>query len=45
VLPHLVRQSALHVLFSKAGFDERVQAWAASTQARLVSPAELLAQL
>jgi hypothetical protein len=42
---HLVRPDGLHLLFSKAGFDERVQAWAASTRARLVSPADLLAPL
>jgi hypothetical protein len=33
------------LLFSKAGFDERVQAWAASTRARLLAPADLLASL
>jgi AAA+ ATPase superfamily predicted ATPase len=40
-----VRPDAVHLLFSKAGFDERVQAWAASTRARLVTPADLLAPL
>jgi len=38
-----VRPDVYHLLFSKAGFDERVQAWAAGTRARLLSPADLLA--
>jgi len=38
---HPVRPDILHLLFSKAGFDDRVQTWAANTQARLVSPADL----
>ena len=42
---HPVRPDVLHVLFSKAGFDERVQVWAASTHARLLGPADLLAPL
>jgi AAA+ ATPase superfamily predicted ATPase len=36
---------ALHVLFSKEGFDERVRAWAAGTRARLLGPADLLAPI
>jgi AAA+ ATPase superfamily predicted ATPase len=39
---HTVRPDAFHLLFSKAGFDERVHAWAASTRARLVNPADLI---
>lgn len=34
---------AYHLLFSKAGFDVRVQAWAAGTRARLLEPHDLLA--
>jgi AAA+ ATPase superfamily predicted ATPase len=42
---HPIRPDALHLLFSKTGFDERVQAWAANTRARLLTPADLLAPL
>jgi len=42
---HTVRPDVQHLLFSKASFDERVQAWAAGTRARLLSPADLLAPL
>lgn len=42
---HTVRPDVQHLLFSKAGYDERVQAWAAGTRARLLSPADLLAPL
>jgi AAA+ ATPase superfamily predicted ATPase len=42
---HPVRRDALHLLFSKTGFDERVQAWAAGTRARLVAPDDLLGPL
>lgn len=38
-----VRPDALHLLFSKGGCDERVQAWAAGTRARLLGPGDLLA--
>ena len=38
-----IRPDALHLLFSKAGFDERVRAWAAGTRARLLGPEDLLA--
>ncbi len=38
-----VHPDVLHVLFSKQGFAERVQAWADGTRARLLSPADLLA--
>ena len=38
-----VRPDALHLLFSKAGFDQRVATWAAGTRARLLGPADLLA--
>jgi AAA+ ATPase superfamily predicted ATPase len=40
-----VRPDILHFLFSKIGFDERVQQWATSTRARLLTPADLLAPL
>ncbi len=33
---------ALHLLFSKQGFDDRVMEWAASGRARLLTPADLL---
>jgi hypothetical protein len=42
---HQIRPDALHLLFSKTGFDERVQGWAASARARLLTPADLLAPL
>jgi AAA+ ATPase superfamily predicted ATPase len=38
-----IRPDAHHVLFSKTGFDERVQSWATSLHARLITPADLLA--
>jgi uncharacterized protein len=38
-----VRPDVQHVLFSKTGFEPRVRRWAAGTQARLLTPAELLA--
>lgn len=38
-----VRPDALHLLFSKGGFDERVRTWAAGTRVRLLSPDDLLA--
>jgi len=38
-----VRPDALHLLFSKSGFDERVRAWAAGTRARLLGPEDLFA--
>jgi len=34
---------AYHLLFSKTGFDARVQRWAAGTRARLLEPHDLLA--
>lgn len=40
-----VRPDALHLLFSKQGFDDRVSAWAAGARARLLTPADLLAPL
>lgn len=40
---HPMRPDARHLLFSKAGFDERVRAWAAGTSARLLTPADILA--
>ncbi len=40
-----VRPDALHLLFSKQGFDARVREWAAGTRARLLTPADLLAPL
>jgi uncharacterized protein len=40
-----VRADALHLLFSKTGFDERVRTWAEGTRARLLTPNELLAPL
>jgi AAA+ ATPase superfamily predicted ATPase len=39
---HPVRPDVVHVLFSKTGFDDRVQTWAAETRARLVTPADML---
>lgn len=42
---HPVRPDLLHLLFSKAGFDERVRAWAANNHARLLTPADLPAPL
>lgn len=42
---YTVRPDAQHLLFSKAGCDDRVQQWARSTGARLVGPADLLAGL
>lgn len=42
---HEVRADLLHLLFSKAGFDERVQEWAAGARARLLTPADLLAPI
>jgi AAA+ ATPase superfamily predicted ATPase len=38
-----LRPDALHLLFSKEGFDSRVMEWAAGTRARLLTPADLLA--
>jgi hypothetical protein len=38
-----LRPDALHLLFSKEGFDSRVAEWAAGTRARLLTPADLLA--
>jgi AAA+ ATPase superfamily predicted ATPase len=40
---HPVRPDVQHLLFSKTGFDKRVQAWAANTRARLLTPADILA--
>jgi uncharacterized protein len=42
---HPLRPDARHLLFSKAGFDTRVQAWAEGTNARLLGPTDLLAPL
>lgn len=42
---HAVRPDAQHLLFSKAGYDDRVQQWATSVGARLVSPGDLLASM
>ena len=38
-----VRADALHLLFSKTGFDEQVREWAVGTRARLLTPGDLLA--
>ena len=38
-----LRPDALHLLFSKAGFDPRVVEWAGGARARLLTPADLLA--
>lgn len=38
-----VRPDVLHLLCSKSGFVRRVEAWAAQTHARLLTPAALLA--
>jgi AAA+ ATPase superfamily predicted ATPase len=40
-----LRPDALHLLFSREGFDERVRAWARGTRARLLGPADLLAPI
>lgn len=40
-----LRPDALHLLFSKNGFDPRVEAWAAGTHARLIGPTDLVASL
>ncbi|MCC6174388.1 MAG: ATP-binding protein [Chloroflexi bacterium] len=37
-----VRPDLTHLLFSKAGFDARVQTWAANSRARLITPSDLL---
>lgn len=42
---HPVRPDVLHLLFSRAGFDERVQSWAATSHARLLGSADLLMPL
>jgi AAA+ ATPase superfamily predicted ATPase len=41
----LVLPDVQHVLFSKTGFAARVEKWAATNQARLLTPAEMLAPL
>ena len=38
-----VRPDALHLLFSKEGFDQRVAAWADGARAHLLTPVDLLA--
>jgi AAA+ ATPase superfamily predicted ATPase len=38
-----MRPDVLHLLFSKAGFADRVSTWAAGTRARLLTPADMLA--
>lgn len=38
-----LRPDALHLLFSKSGFVDRVVRWAAGTRALLLTPADLLA--
>jgi len=38
-----INPNAHHLLFSKTGFDVRVQTWAAGTHARLLEPHDLLA--
>jgi AAA+ ATPase superfamily predicted ATPase len=40
-----VRPDVLHLLFSRAGFANRVVQWAAATHARLLTPPDLLAPL
>lgn len=44
-LAGLVRPDVTHLLFSKSGFTEGVTRWAASVDARLLTPAMLLAPL
>lgn len=38
-----VRPDVTHLLFSRSGYVRRVEAWAARSSARLLTPAELLA--
>jgi AAA+ ATPase superfamily predicted ATPase len=42
---HPVAPDSLHLLWSKAGFDERVLAWAERAHARLLTPSDILAPL
>ncbi|MGQ9553360.1 MAG: ATP-binding protein [Anaerolineae bacterium] len=38
----LLRPDALHLLFSRSGFEESVARWASGTRARLLTPREML---
>jgi hypothetical protein len=43
VYPAPVRPDSMYLLCSKAGFHERVRAWADGIRARLLAPEDLLA--
>jgi uncharacterized protein len=42
-LGRLLVPGALHVLFSKSGFEDNVRRWAASNNARMITPADMVA--